>query len=485
MEAKQLLETYATSKAKKNLEYTKYKFYRWGNKTGKLLAALIKPRSKVNHILKLQALDNRIPVCTPQAIKTTLEQYFRDVYSAEDPPEDLIAHILHKASLSEITQTQRDTLNAPITDEEVTTTIRNLANNKSPGPDGYTAEYYKILSPHATRLLTNVYNAIYQKGDIATEQIEAYTTLLPKPKFQSGRALTIYQDWGKEGVTTIRQLTKKDTRKPLTCVQLQTTFPSVVHNVFAFLQAQMYTSRTIRLLTDKDWDNSLDRFLLRVNSTKGTISQNYKFMQVNTDYVSIPKGPKQWTVDIPDLSMEVIFGMYKQLWRTLPSSIYREMFLNLLHRTYLTPEILYKMQRRDNSNCPKCGQPGADLMHCLWSSAWALWGITPNTHTRITRGAKRLLLIITAVAKKTILQVWITNSPPTVKLFLEKLVRVFYMDWIEASLNKNAIVQRFFETWETFIDIVPQTIRLRLHECFFCTEWYITRTIHGDPPINL
>ncbi|OCT79508.1 hypothetical protein XELAEV_18026318mg [Xenopus laevis] len=169
------------------------------------------------------------------------------------------------------------------------------------------------------------------------------------------------------------------------------------------------------------------------------------------------------------------------------------------------------MQRRDNSNCPKCGQPGADLMHCLWScpyirrfwnqirdyanrhlvnfvplsAAWALWGITPNAHTRITRGAKRLLLIITAVAKKTILQVWITNSPPTVKLFLEKLVRVFYMDWIEASLNKNAIVQRFFETWETFIDIVPQTIRLRLHECFFCTEWYITRTIHGDPPINL
>ncbi|OCT84335.1 hypothetical protein XELAEV_18022483mg [Xenopus laevis] len=230
---------------------------------------------------------------------------------------------------------------------------------------------------------------------------------------------------------------------PLTFVQLQTTFPSILHNVFDILQAQTYTSRTIRLLTDKDWDNALDRFLLRTNSSRGTISQNYKFMQDNIDYDSIPKGPKQWTVDIPELNIE---------------------------------------ERRESSNWPKCEQTGANLIHCLWScpyirrfwnqvrdyasrhlvnfvplsAAWAIWSTIPSTHTRITRGAKRLLLIISAVAKKTILQ----------------LVRVFHMDWIEASLNKNAIVKRFFVTWETFIDIIPQTVKIRLHECFHYTEWY-------------
>ncbi|OCT56270.1 hypothetical protein XELAEV_18000365mg [Xenopus laevis] len=334
-----------------------------------------------------------------------------------------------------------------------------------------------------------------------------YLPLLLNPDFQSGRALAIYQSWRQEGVTTVRQLTKNDTHKLLTLAQFQTKFPPIMHNIFAFLQAQTYTSRTIRLLADKDWDNSLDRYLLRTNSTRGVISQNYRFLQDNIDYDSLPTGPKQWTIDIPELGMEDILKMYKQLWHTLPSSIYREMFLNLLHRTYLTPKVLFKMHRRESSDCPKCGQTKANLIHCLlacpfirriWnqirdyatrhltlSHSWALWGTTPNTHTKSTRGAKRLLLIITAMAKKIILQVWISNTPPIVKLFLEKLVRVFYMDCVEASLNKNTSAQRFFETWEMFIEIIPQTVKVKLHECCHYTEWNITRTMSGDPPINL
>ncbi|OCT76642.1 hypothetical protein XELAEV_18031846mg [Xenopus laevis] len=191
----------------------------------------------------------------------------------------------------------------------------------------------------------------------------------------------------------MRQLTKDVVHKPVTIAQIQTEFPSIRHNIFAFLQAQMYTSRTIRLL-DKDWDNSLDRFLLRTESTRGAVSQNYRFLQDNIDYDSLPTGPKQWTVDMPELGMEDIFKM------------------------------------RESSDCAKNGQTRADLIYCLWacpfirrfwnqirdyairhlvnyiplSAAWALWGISPNIHTRITWGAKRLLLIITAVAKKTILQ---------------------------------------------------------------------------------
>ncbi|OCT72413.1 hypothetical protein XELAEV_18035393mg [Xenopus laevis] len=274
-----------------------------------------------------------------------------------------------------------------------------------------------------------------------------YLPLLSNPEFQSGRALTIYRDWGEEGLTTICQLTMRDT-------------------------PQTYTSRTIRLLTDEDWDNALDRFLLRTNSTRGTISLNYKFLHNSIDYDSIPKGPREWTVDIPELTTE---------------------------------------ERRDSSSCPKCEQTGANLIHCLWScpyirrfwtqvrdyatrhlvnfvplsAAWAIWGKIPTTHSRITQGARRLLLIVSAVARKTILQVWITTTPPTIKLFLEKLVRVFHMDWTEASLNKNTIVKWFFETWETFIDICPQTVKIRLHDCFHYTEWYITRTMSGDPPINI
>lgn len=33
------------------------------------------------------------------------------------------------------------------------------------------------------------------------------------------------------------------------------------------------------------------------------------------------------------------------------------------------------------------------------------------------------------------------------------------MDWVETSLNKNTIVQRFFDTWKTFIEVIPDKMR--------------------------
>ena len=49
---------------------------------------------------------------------------------------------LEKCSFPKLNQEEIENLNRPIPSMEDETVIRNLPANKSPGPDGFTAEFY-------------------------------------------------------------------------------------------------------------------------------------------------------------------------------------------------------------------------------------------------------------------------------------------------------------------------------------------------------
>jgi len=49
---------------------------------------------------------------------------------------------LEKYNLPKVNQEEIENINRSITNKEIKTVIRNLPTNKSPGPDGFTAEFY-------------------------------------------------------------------------------------------------------------------------------------------------------------------------------------------------------------------------------------------------------------------------------------------------------------------------------------------------------
>ena len=51
--------------------------------------------------------------------------------------------LTEKYNFPKLDQEEIENLNRPITSMEIVTVIKNLPANKSPGPDGFTAEFYQ------------------------------------------------------------------------------------------------------------------------------------------------------------------------------------------------------------------------------------------------------------------------------------------------------------------------------------------------------
>ena len=65
---------------------------------------------------------------------------------------------LEKYNVSKLNQEEIENLNRPIASMEIETVIRNLPTNKSPGLDGFTAEFHQKF-----RELTPILLKVFQK----------------------------------------------------------------------------------------------------------------------------------------------------------------------------------------------------------------------------------------------------------------------------------------------------------------------------------
>ena len=149
------------------------------NKIEKPLVRLIKEKREKKEINRIRNENGEITTDNTEIQR--IRDYYQQLYANKMDNLEEMDKFLEKYNFPKLNQEEIENLNRPITSMEIETVIRNLPENKNPGPDGLTAELYQKFREELTPILLKLFQKIVEEGKLPNSFYEATITLIPKP----------------------------------------------------------------------------------------------------------------------------------------------------------------------------------------------------------------------------------------------------------------------------------------------------------------
>ena len=137
---------------------TKSWFFGKINKIDKPLGRLIKEKGQKNQIQKIR--NEKGEVTTDNAeMQRIIRDYYEQLYGNKMDSLEEMDRFLEKFNLPRLNQEEIEIMNNPVISTEIKTD-KNLPKNKSPGPDGFTGEFYQTFIEKLMPILLKLFQKI-------------------------------------------------------------------------------------------------------------------------------------------------------------------------------------------------------------------------------------------------------------------------------------------------------------------------------------
>uniref|UniRef100_A0A8C5MLB2 Reverse transcriptase domain-containing protein n=1 Tax=Leptobrachium leishanense TaxID=445787 RepID=A0A8C5MLB2_9ANUR len=175
-----------TSDAARSLAWSKRSFYEYSNKAHTFLARKLRNQHR-SHAVTSARTPSGGNTTEPGEVNRIFTEFFKQLYnhSPTHTPsnQDHVQRV--KAYLSRwkgpaLSQACLDCLDEEVTEAEVLLIIRGLKPHKSPGPDGFSASYYKSFSAKLLPHMTKLYNELLGGSPVAPDFLRSDVILIPK-----------------------------------------------------------------------------------------------------------------------------------------------------------------------------------------------------------------------------------------------------------------------------------------------------------------
>ena len=135
------------------------------NKIDKPLARLIKKKREKTEINRIRNEKGEVTTDTAE-LQWIMRDYYKQLYANKMDNLEEMDKFLEKHKLLRLNQEEIENINRQITSTEIETLIKTLPTSKSPGPDGFTDEFYQTFREELTPILLKLFQNIAEGGTL-------------------------------------------------------------------------------------------------------------------------------------------------------------------------------------------------------------------------------------------------------------------------------------------------------------------------------
>ena len=239
-------------------------------------------------ISELKRSDGKI-IVNDQDIMTDIQTFYENLYSSNiDHSSNAFIDFGRDLQFAKLSDEKKSNLDGEITLEECEKILNTFQNGKSPGDDGYTAEFYKQFFSLLGQDLVNSLNAAFDIGEMSASQRRGVITLLPKEDAN----LLFLSNWRP---ITLLNVDYKIASKVI-AKRIERVLPSLIHPDQTGFMKGRYIGQNIRLINDIIQQTELQKIpgiLLLLDFQKAFDTLEWPFIQYTLNLFNFGNGIKK------------------------------------------------------------------------------------------------------------------------------------------------------------------------------------------------